>query len=152
MERNNDNTINWNENVDWSPEIMLEISLKEPDDFLKVAETLTRIGIESKLEKKLTQSCHILHKKGRYFLLHFKELFMLDGKPSNFSVSDLYRRNSIAKLLEQWSLVAIVNPMQIDGQIGSMRMIKIIPYSQKKDYELVAKYTIGNKGRSFVTA
>ena len=133
----------WNENVSWSPEEMLEIILKEPDDFLKVAETLTRIGIESKREKKLTQSCHILHKKGKYFLLHFKELFLLDGKAANFTNSDLYRRNTIAKLLQEWSLVQIVHPEKIEDKVGPLRQIKILPYAKKGEYELISKYTIG---------
>ena len=140
---NNKNTPNWNDIFDWTTDDMLEVSLKEPDDFLKVVETLTRIGIESKNEKKLTQSCHILHKRGKYFLLHFKELFLVDGKAANFTVSDLYRRNTIAKLLEDWDLLSIVNPEQINEKTGSLRQIKIIPYSQKTSYELISKYSIG---------
>lgn len=131
--------------VQWSPADMLEIILKEPDDFLKVAETLTRIGIESKLEKKLIQSCHILHKRGRYFCLHFKELFMLDGRPANFTRSDMFRRNTIAKLLEDWELVKLVNPKRIENKTISLRQIKVLPYSEKKNYLLVSKYQIGSK-------
>ena len=129
--------------VQWSPADMLEIELQEPDDFLKVAETLTRIGIESKIEKKITQSCHILHKRGRYFCLHFKELFMLDGKPANFTRSDMFRRNTITQLLSDWDLVKIVDPSRIENGTVSLRQIKILPYAEKRNYELVAKYTIG---------
>lgn len=132
--------------VFWTPEDMLEITIKEPDDFLKVAETLTRIGIESKTEKKLTQTCNILHKRGHYFITHFKELFILDGRPSNFTRSDLFRRNTIAKLLEDWELLTIVNPSKICDKMLSMKQIKILSYAEKKNYELVAKYSIGNRG------
>lgn len=143
---NNNQKVNYNDLVEWNPEEdMLEVELQEPDDFLKVAETLTRIGIESKTEKKLTQSCHILHKRGRYFLMHFKELFMLDGKPANFTVSDLYRRNTIAMLMSDWDLLTIVEPEKVNGKMMSLRHIKILPYSEKKNFQLTSKYSIGNK-------
>lgn len=137
----------WNEVVSeqWlGLESMLEIALPEPDDFLKVIETLTRIGIESRGEKKLTQTCHILHKRGKFYIMHFKELFLLDGKRANFTRADLYRRNTIAALLEEWDLIEIVNPAQIgEEKFKTLRQIKILPFSQKGDYELVAKYQIG---------
>lgn len=133
----------------WTPADMLEIELQEPDDFLKVAETLTRIGIESKVERKLTQSCHILHKRGRYLITHFKELFILDGRPANFTRSDMFRRNTIAQLLEDWELLKIVNPAKIEGKTLSLRQIKILPYAEKKNYELVAKYSIGNNAKDY---
>jgi len=129
---------------DWTPESMLEITLLEPDNFLKVRETLTRIGIASRKDKKLYQSCHILHKQGRYFIVHFKELFALDGKESNISISDIERRNAIALLLQDWELLTIVNKLDMDpGSILSQ--IKIVSYKEKTDWELVPKYNIGNK-------
>ena len=133
----------------WSPKEMLEISLNEPDDFLKVRETLTRIGVASNREQNtLYQSCHILHKQGRYFIVHFKELFMLDGKPSDFSMDDLARRNTIAKLMEDWGLIRIVNQLQIKDRC-TLRQIKIISHKDKPSWSLVPKYSIGNvKGRS----
>ena len=124
--------------------MMLEITLSEPDDFLKVRETLTRIGVASRKEtNKLYQSCHILHKQGRYFIVHFKELFLLDGKPSNLTVNDLQRRNTIATLLSDWGLVSIVNPDQAKDK-AALRQIKIIPHREKANWELLPKYSIGN--------
>lgn len=132
------------ENQVWSPAEMLEITIKEPDDFLKVRETLTRIGVASRKEKKLFQSCHILHKQGRYFIVHFKELFMLDGKKSNFEESDVLRRNTIATLLSDWGLVEIVDSSKV-AECAPMRQIKIIPHKEKSEWELCPKYSIGNK-------
>lgn len=130
--------------VAWIPAMMLEVTLNEPDDFLKVRETLTRIGVASrKSSNKLYQSCHILHKQGRYFIVHFKELFLLDGKPSNLNVNDLQRRNTIATLLSDWGLVTIVNLDQSKDK-APLRQIKIIPYRDKGNWELLPKYNIGN--------
>ena len=126
--------------------MMLEVTLNEPDDFLKVRETLTRIGVaSSKTTNKLYQSCHILHKQGRYFITHFKELFLLDGKPSNLTLNDVSRRNTITTLLSDWGLVNIVNPAQATEK-APLRQIKIIPHKEKANWELLAKYNIGNKG------
>ena len=130
--------------VPWSPDAMLEIILNEPDDFLKVRETLTRIGVASRQDNKLFQSCHILHKQGRYFVVHFKELFMLDGKKSNFEQSDVERRNTIATLLSHWGLVDIVNPAMVKD-CAPMKHIKIIAFKDKSQWELCPKYNIGNK-------
>lgn len=129
--------------VDWSPASMLEITLNEPDDFLKVRETLTRIGVASRQDKKLYQSCHILHKQGRYFIVHFKELFLLDGKKSNFEVNDVARRNTIATLLSDWGLIQFVRKEEL--QMAPLRQIKIIPFKEKSAWELCPKYNIGNK-------
>lgn len=123
---------------------MLEISLAEPDDFLKVRETLTRIGVASRKDKKLFQSCHILHKQGRYFIVHFKELFMLDGKKANLEKSDLERRNSIATLLSDWGLIEIQNK-EVAQDCAPLRTIKIIGFKEKDEWELCPKYNIGNK-------
>ena len=123
---------------------MVEVRLKQPDDFLKVRETLTRIGVASRNENKLYQSCHILHKQGRYYIVHFKELFLLDGKESNFSENDVQRRNKIAKLLSDWGLVDIVNETLVEDA-SSISQIKIIPYKEKAEWELVPKYSIGSK-------
>ena len=128
---------------DWTPTSMLEITLKEPDDFLKVRETLTRIGVASRKENKLFQSCHILHKQGRYFIVHFKELFLLDGKPSNLVENDIQRRNTITTLLDDWGLVTILNPDQAKD-IAPLRQIKVIPFKDKHMWELCPKYNIGN--------
>jgi len=122
----------------------IEVQLNEQDDFLKVRETLTRIGVSSRKEKVLYQSCHILHKQGQYYLVHFKELFALDGKPSNISDNDIQRRNAVAKLLEEWGLVKILNPSVIE-EVASLHQIKIISFKEKDDWELVAKYNIGKK-------
>lgn len=131
-----------NEIANWSPATMLEITLNEPDDFLKIRETLTRIGVASRKDKKLYQSCHILHKQGRYFIVHFKELFLLDGKPSNLVKNDLSRRNTIATLLADWGLVSIINDQQLD--LAPLRQIKVIPHKEKTEWELCPKYNIGN--------
>lgn len=130
--------------VEWTPAMMLEIRLNEPDDFLKVRETLTRIGVASRKDKKLYQSCHILHKQGRYFITHFKELFLLDGKPSNLLENDVERRNSIATLLSDWGLLTIVNPSAAE-KVAPLRQIKVIPYKEKGNWELCPKYNIGGK-------
>ncbi len=123
---------------------MVEVTLKQPDDFLKVKETLTRIGVASKKSDTLFQSCHILHKQGKYYIVHFKELFALDGKPSDFTEEDQSRRNTITNLLEEWELLKIVNPEKVASS-GSLSTIKVIPFSQKSEWELVAKYNIGKK-------
>ena len=130
------------ENRIWSPADMLEVILEEPDDFLKVRETLTRIGVASRKENKLFQSCHILHKQGRYFIVHFKELFLLDGKKSNLEDNDLLRRNTIATLLADWGLVKIVDKNKV-SECAPMRQIKIIPFKDKDKWELCPKYNIG---------
>mgnify|MGYP001159750495 FL=1 len=130
------------EEVNWTQEQMLEVGLKEPDDFLKVRETLSRIGVASRREKKLYQSCHILHKQGRYYIVSFKELFRLDGKETNISENDIARRNSIAKLLEDWGLVEIKNGM---GETAPLSQIKIISYKERDQWELCPKYNIGRK-------
>jgi hypothetical protein len=135
-----------NENIeihDWSPAKMLEVSLNEPDDFLKIRETLTRIGVASRKDQKLYQSCHILHKQGRYFIVHFKELFLLDGKPSNLVQNDIERRNTIATLLADWGLVSIVTPANAQP-LAPLRQIKVIPFKEKNQWELCPKYNIGN--------
>jgi hypothetical protein len=130
--------------IEWNPALMLEITIKDPDDFLKVRETLTRIGVASRKEKKLYQSCHILHKQGRYFIVHFKELFLLDGKPSNLYENDIQRRNTIATLLSDWGLIDVIDTMQIKN-IAPLRQIKIISFKEKDDWDLQSKYSIGNK-------
>ncbi len=124
---------------------LVEIKLRNNEDFLKIRETLTRIGVASRKEKVLYQSCHILHKQGLYYLVHFKELFMLDGKPSNFSNEDLSRRNTIANLMHEWELFDIVNKEQTETPLAPISQIKILPYNEKEDWELVAKYNIGKK-------
>jgi hypothetical protein len=131
-----------NTQVEWTPTMMLEILLNEPDDFLKVRETLTRIGVASQLDKRLYQSCHILHKQGRYFIVHFKELFILDGKASNLFENDVHRRNSIATLLSDWGLLTIVNPNEAKDT-AHLRQIKIIPFKDKSIWDLQPKYNIG---------
>ena len=127
----------------WAPTDMLEITLNEPDDFLKVRETLTRIGVASRKDNKLFQSCHILHKQGRYFIVHFKELFLLDGKPSNLVENDIQRRNTISTLLADWGLLNIINP-DLAKDIAPLRQIKVIPFKDKVNWELCPKYNIGN--------
>lgn len=129
--------------IQWAPTDMLEVTLNEPDDFLKVRETLTRIGVASRKDKKLFQSCHILHKQGRYFIVHFKELFMLDGKKANLELSDIQRRNTIATLMSDWGLVEIQGAVNLD--CAPLRLIKILPYKEKDQWELCPKYNIGNK-------
>ena len=128
----------------WNPEKMLEVQLKEPDDFLKVRETLTRIGVASRKDKKLFQSCHILHKQGRYFIVHFKELFALDGKASNFSENDAERRNTITQLLSDWGLIAILNNT-IAEKKAPLSQIKVLSFKEKGEWDLQAKYNIGKK-------
>ena len=128
----------------WHPEQMLEVQLKEPDDFLKVRETLTRIGVASRKDKKLFQSCHILHKQGRYFIVHFKELFALDGKQANFSDNDAERRNTIAQLLSDWGLIALLNK-SIAEKKAPLSQIKVLSFKEKGEWDLQAKYNIGKK-------
>ena len=130
--------------VTWSPEKMVEVLLNEPDDFLKVRETLTRIGVASRKEKKIYKSCHILHKQGRYFLVHFKELFALDGKHANLTSNDVQRRNRIAQLLVDWGLVGIVNSDTIQD-VAPLNQIKVLAYKDKGDWILETKYNIGSK-------
>ena len=130
--------------VEWNPTSMLEISLNEPDDFLKVRETLTRIGVASRKDKKLFQSCHILHKQGRYFIVHFKELFLLDGKKANLEENDVARRNTITTLMSDWGLVEIQNSEEAKP-LAPLRQIKIIPFKEKDQWELCPKYHIGRK-------
>jgi hypothetical protein len=123
----------------------VEVQLVEEDDFLKVRETLTRIGVSSRKEKILYQSCHILHKQGRYYIVHFKELFALDGKPSNISENDIQRRNTIANLLEQWGLIKVLNPQIVQDNMAPIHQIKIIAFKDKDEWDLVTKYNIGKK-------
>ena len=130
--------------VNWDPNQMVEVTLNEPDDFLKVRETLTRIGVASRKEKKIYQSCHILHKQGRYFLVHFKELFALDGKHANLTSNDVQRRNRIAQLLVDWGLVGIVNADSIQD-VAPLNQIKVLSYKDKGDWILETKYNIGSK-------
>ena len=130
--------------VKWSTDQMIEITLNEPDDFLKVRETLTRIGVASRKEKKIYQSCHILHKQGRYYIVHFKELFALDGKHANLTVNDIQRRNRIIQLLVDWGLVSIVNSDKIQN-IAPLNQIKVLSYKDKGDWVLETKYNIGSK-------
>ena len=130
------------EELEWTPEIMLDVTLNEADDFLKVRETLSRIGVASRKERKLYQSCHILHKQGRYFIVHFKELFALDGKPTNISINDLERRNTIAGLLEDWDLIKITGNNE---QKAPLSQIKVLSYREKDDWLLETKYNIGKK-------
>jgi hypothetical protein len=131
--------------IKWEPSDMLEVSLREPDDFLKIKETLTRIGISSKREENtLFQSCHILHKQGRYFIVHFKELFLLDGKPSNLLQNDIDRRNTITNLLSDWGLLDIINENKIRGNFAPLKQIKIISHKDKSLWKLESKYSIGN--------
>jgi hypothetical protein len=131
------------EKVSYDIENMLEISFTENDDFLKIRETLTRIGVASRKDKTLYQSCHILHKRGKYYLVHFKELFALDGKESTISENDLARRNAIAKLLEEWGLLKILIPDQASTPLAPMSQIKVLPHKEKSEWSLVAKYNIG---------
>tara|TARA_B100001989_G_C24197778_1_gene296811 strand:+ start:44 stop:484 length:441 start_codon:yes stop_codon:yes gene_type:complete len=130
--------------VKWNPDHMVEVTLNEPDDFLKVRETLTRIGVASRKEKKIYQSCHILHKQGRYFLVHFKELFALDGKHANLTSNDVQRRNRIVQLLVDWGLVGIVSADSIQD-VAPLNQIKVLSYKDKSDWILETKYNIGSK-------
>lgn len=129
---------------DWSPSKMIEVTLAEPDDFLKVRETLTRIGVASRKERKLYQSCHILHKQGKYFIVHFKELFALDGKKANLSINDSQRRNRIVQLLADWGLVNVLSADLIED-IAPLNQIKVISYREKGEWVLETKYNIGKK-------
>jgi len=133
--------------VQWSLDQMVEIILNEPDDFLKVRETLTRIGVASRKEKKLYQSCHILHKQGRYFIVHFKELFALDGKHANLTVNDVQRRNRIVRLLADWGLITVVKEEGVTD-IAPLNQIKVLAYKDKGDWILEQKYNIGKKGKA----
>ena len=133
--------------VNWDPNQMVEVTLNEPDDFLKVRETLTRIGVASRKEKKIYQSCHILHKQGRYFLVHFKELFALDGKHANLTSNDVQRRNRIAQLLVDWGLVGIVSAESIQD-VAPLNQIKVLSYKDKGLWQLEQKYNIGKKGKT----
>jgi len=130
------------EEINWTQEMMLEVGLKEPDDFLKVRETLSRIGVASRKEKKLYQSCHILHKQGRYFIVHFKELFALDGKNTNLTINDISRRNTISNLLKDWGLIDVIGEL---GEMAPLSQIKVLSYSEKGDWTLETKYNIGKK-------
>jgi len=130
--------------VQWKPADMVEVVLSEPDDFLKVRETLTRIGVASRKEKKIYQSCHILHKQGRYYIVHFKELFALDGKNTNFSLNDVQRRNRIVQLLSDWGLIAVVNAEQI-ADLAPLNQIKVLAFKEKEEWTLESKYNIGRK-------
>ena len=130
------------EELEWTPDLMLEVKLNERDDFLKVRETLSRIGVASRKEKKLYQSCHILHKQGRYFIVHFKELFALDGKPANISINDIERRNTIAKLLSDWELVELIGNSEPQAPLSQ---IKVLSYREKDEWILETKYNIGKK-------
>jgi len=133
--------------VNWSKDQMIEIRLNEPDDFLKVRETLTRIGVASRKEKKLYQSCHILHKQGKYFIVHFKELFALDGKYANLTINDVQRRNRITKLLSDWGLITIVKENSV-LDISPLNQIKVLSYKDKNDWTLEQKYNIGKRGKT----
>lgn len=130
--------------MDWTADSLVEVTLRSPDDFLKCRETLTRIGVASRTENRLYQSCHILHKQGKYYIVHFKELFLLDGKHSDFSDNDLQRRNRITKLLADWGLVDVVNAEMIT-EVSSVSQIKILPHKEKANWELIPKYSIGSK-------
>ena len=133
--------------VRWNPDNMIEVSLREPDDFLKVRETLTRIGVASRKEKKIYQSCHILHKQGRYYLVHFKELFALDGKHANLTINDVQRRNRITRLLADWGLITIVKEGSV-ADIAPLNQIKVLSYKDKGDWILEQKYNIGKKTKT----
>ena len=130
--------------ISWSQDMMLEVTLKEPDDFLKVRETLTRIGVASRKERKLYQSCHILHKRGKYYIVHFKELFALDGKPTNITSNDVQRRNRIAKLLSDWGLVDITRAEEAED-LAPLNQIKVLSFKDKGEWTLESKYNIGKK-------
>jgi hypothetical protein len=132
------------ENFNWSAEDMLEVTIKQPDDFLKVRETLTRIGVASRKNKTLFQSCHILHKQGRYYITHFKELFALDGKDATLSENDIQRRNTIAILLQDWNLIDIVSKERAENK-APLSQIKVLPFKEKNEWTLSAKYNIGKK-------
>ena len=129
-----------------TPDDLLEVTFDDEENFLKIKETLTRIGISSKKENNLYQSCHILHKKGKYYIVHFKEMFLLDGLDSEFTQNDIGRRNKIAQLLEEWNLLKLVKPIKESDPIASINQIKIVPHKEKKDWNLICKYHIGRKG------
>ena len=133
--------------IKWSQDKMVEVNLKEPDDFLKVRETLTRIGVASRKEKNLYQSCHILHKQGRYYIVHFKELFALDGKHANLTSNDVQRRNRITRLLADWGLISVVKPESV-SDIAPLNQIKVLAFKDKGDWILEQKYNIGKKGKT----
>ena len=135
--------------VTWSPDQMVEVTLNEPDDFLKVRETLTRIGVASRKEKKIYQSCHILQKQGRYYIVHFKELFALDGKHANLTLNDVQRRNRIINLLSDWGLISIVSP-ESTSDVAPLNQIKVLSYKDKGDWTLETKYNIGKKKKAEV--
>ena len=130
--------------INWSPSDMLEVTIKQPDDFLKVRETLTRIGVASRKDKTLFQSCHILHKQGKYYITHFKELFALDGKNSTLTENDIQRRNTIALLLQDWNLIEVVNASLVENK-APLSQIKVLPFKEKNEWNMVAKYNIGKK-------
>ena len=130
--------------ITWSQDMMLEVSLREPDDFLKVRETLTQVGVASRKERKLYQSCHILHKRGKYYIVHFKELFALDGKPTNITENDLQRRNRISKLLSDWGLISVVGE-DISENLAPLNQIKVLSFKDKGEWTLESKYNIGKK-------
>ena len=130
--------------ISWSSADMLEVTIKQPDDFLKVRETLTRIGVASRKDKTLFQSCHILHKQGKYYITHFKELFALDGKNSTLTENDIQRRNTIALLLQDWNLIDVVNTTLVENK-APLSQIKVLPFKEKNEWNLVAKYNIGRK-------
>ena len=132
------------DSVNWSPENMLEVTIKQPDDFLKVRETLTRIGVASRKDKTLFQFCHILHKQGKYFIVHFKELFALDGKKATLTQNDIQRRNTIAVLLQDWNLISVVKKEAAEDK-APLSQIKVLPFKEKKEWNLSAKYNIGKK-------
>ena len=140
-------TITVEPQVQWTPSMMIEVLLNEPDDFLKVRETLTRIGVASRKEKKLYQSCHILNKQGRYYIVHFKELFALDGKHANLTLNDVQRRNRIVRLLLDWGLLSVVNPDEV-VDITPLNQIKVLAYKDKEEWILEQKYNIGKKGKA----
>ncbi len=143
-------TITVEPQVQWTPSMMIEVLLNEPDDFLKVRETLTRIGVASRKEKKLYQSCHILHKQGRYYIVHFKELFALDGKHANLTLNDVQRRNRIVRLLLDWGLLSVVNPDEV-VDIAPLNQIKVLAYKDKEEWILEQKYNIGKKVKTAET-
>ena len=143
-------TITVEPQVQWTPSMMIEVLLNEPDDLLKVRETLTRIGVASRKEKKLYQSCHILHKQGRYYIVHFKELFALDGKHANLTVNDVQRRNRIVRLLLDWGLLSVVNPDEV-VDIAPLNQIKVLAYKDKEEWILEQKYNIGKKVKAAET-
>ncbi len=130
--------------INWSPADMLEVTIKQPDDFLKVRQTLTRIGVASRKDKTLFQSCHILHKQGKYYITHFKELFALDGKNSTLTENDIQRRNTIALLLQDWNLIEVVNTSLVENK-APLSQIKVLPFKEKSEWNMVAKYNIGKK-------